>query len=320
MEPRAHHLLIGLFSALAVAGLLWFGVWLAAGGPEREADPYDVVFSEEVSGLSVGSQVLYNGIRVGVVHRLGLDPADPRRVVARIRLQPGTPVRQDTRAELGMTAIVTGIAHVALSGGSPDSPPLRAAEGHVPVIVAQPSPVARLRAESDDLLDGVSALIEGANALLAPDNTARIARVLEHLEQTTGTLAAQQHHLRDGLQALAEAGRSADRALREASAALHRSQQLLSRADTLLESHGEEIVGSAARAMASLERSAAHMESLLADNQDAFHGALDGLNDVAPALQDLRGTLASLRDIAARFEDDPAGYLLDRERVRRYAP
>ena len=49
-----------------------------------------------VSGLSKGSSVQYNGIKVGDVIELRLDDKDPRRVLARIRLAANTPVKVDT--------------------------------------------------------------------------------------------------------------------------------------------------------------------------------------------------------------------------------
>ncbi|QKT03917.1 MCE family protein [Ectothiorhodospiraceae bacterium 2226] len=320
MEPRAHHVLIGLFTVLIVAGLLWFGLWLAGGGLERETDYYDVVFSEEVSGLTAGSSVLYNGIRVGEVARLALHPNDPRLVVARIRVQPDTPVREDTRAELGLTAIVTGTYHVALSGGSPQSPPLRAPARQVPVIMAHPSPIARLRRESDELIDGVGSLVLKANQLLSDENLARFSQVLENIERTTGVLAEQQDHLREGMQGLARAGDRLDHTLREAAEAMQQAQALLGNANRLFDEHGEAVLGSATRAIGSLERSAGNIEALLAEHEDALGGAMEGLGEVAPAIHDLRSTLAALRDLTRRIEEDPSGALLRRDSVRGFSP
>lgn len=327
METRAHHVLIGLFTAIVVAGLLLFGLWLAGGGFERDADRYDIVFNEEVTGLSVGSSVLYNGIRVGDVERLALDHTDPRRAVARIRISPHTPIKQDTRAQLGVAGFLTGTAHIRLSGGSPESPPLLVDAEHIPVITAQPSPIARLRAESDVLMDGINSLVKRANELLSPENAERFSRTLDHIEQTTGVIAEQQDQIRAGTQALVTAGQEAGVTLQEATKAIQQANKVMQEAavllggtNQLLDAHGEDILGSATRAMASVERSAASIEALLADNEEAFGGAMQGLGDIGPAIQDLRITLASLRNITRRIEDDPAGYLLGRDTIRGFEP
>ena len=86
METRAHHVMIGLFSVIVVVGAMLFGLWLAKSSVDTAFQDYEVIFNEAVSGLSQGSSVQYSGIKVGDVISLSLDPKDPRRVLARIRL------------------------------------------------------------------------------------------------------------------------------------------------------------------------------------------------------------------------------------------
>lgn len=90
METRAHHILIGLFVVGIVTAGIVFGLWLGKSGSDRAFDTYDIVFEEAVQGLSQGNTVQFNGIRVGDVSRLRLDPNDPRRVRARIRVNADT--------------------------------------------------------------------------------------------------------------------------------------------------------------------------------------------------------------------------------------
>jgi len=133
METRAHHVLIGLFTVIVVAGALLFGLFLAKSSVDREFKDYQVVFNEAVSGLSNGSSVQYSGIKVGDVISLRLDPKDPRRVLARIRLGGDTPVKEDTQAKLALTG-VTGTSIIQLSGGTPQSPTLKGKDGNLPNI------------------------------------------------------------------------------------------------------------------------------------------------------------------------------------------
>src|SRR5450830_935091 len=114
METRAHHVLIGCFTLLAVAGALLFSLWLARARGDQDLRFYTVVFNEAVSGLSRGSAVQHSGIKVGDVVRLSLDPADPRRVLARIRVDGHIPIRKDTSAALSLTGI-TGTSVIQLS-------------------------------------------------------------------------------------------------------------------------------------------------------------------------------------------------------------
>ena len=128
METRANHVLIGAFTLAVCLLAVLFALWAAKYTTEKSFNEYDVVFSEAVTGLSVGSQVLYNGISVGAVRRLSLDRDDPRKVIARIRLASDTPVKTDTRAKLALTGL-TGVAIIQLTGGSPGSPALEPREG-----------------------------------------------------------------------------------------------------------------------------------------------------------------------------------------------
>ena len=66
METRANFVLIGAFTMAAVVGAFLFIMWIATigGGSHRH---YQIVFSGSVSGLTAGSSVLFNGLKVGEV-------------------------------------------------------------------------------------------------------------------------------------------------------------------------------------------------------------------------------------------------------------
>ena len=62
MEPRAHHVLIGLFTVIAVVVVSLFVLWLGKSPSDAQQRYYIVIFNEAVRGLSVGSAVQYRGI------------------------------------------------------------------------------------------------------------------------------------------------------------------------------------------------------------------------------------------------------------------
>jgi hypothetical protein len=112
METRANYIVTGAFTLAGIVGVFGFIFWFqnTAGGWERSS--YRVVFAGSVSGLRTGSAVLFNGIRVGEVSRLGLDAHDPRKVVATISVERAMPVRADTKVALTYQGL-TGLAEVA---------------------------------------------------------------------------------------------------------------------------------------------------------------------------------------------------------------
>ncbi|KPA89688.1 MULTISPECIES: MlaD family protein [Pseudomonas] len=312
METRAHHVMIGLFSVLVVLGALLFGLWLAKSSVDTAFKDYEVVFNEAVSGLSRGSPVQYSGIKVGDVLQLSLDPKDPRRVLARIRLVGDTPIKEDTRAKLALTGI-TGTSLIQLSGGTPQSPELKGKDGRLPEIIATPSPISRLLSDSSDLMSGINVLLHNANELFSQQNVENVSKTLDNLQQTTGAIAGQRDDIRQVLQQMTQVGK-------QVSGTLEQTSQLMRNANNLLDKQGTQALGSAERAMQSLERSSATLDKLLASNQDSVNSGLQGLNELAPAIRELRETLSSLRTVSQRLNANPSGYLLGRDKNKEFTP
>jgi phospholipid/cholesterol/gamma-HCH transport system substrate-binding protein len=120
METRANYILIGVFTLAAILGAFGFVYWFNNVGIGDRAT-YRVVFETPVSGLRTGSSVLFNGIRIGEVTTLALDPRAPRQVVAVISIDKRAAVRADTWVGLDYQGL-TGNAAIALRGGSDQAP------------------------------------------------------------------------------------------------------------------------------------------------------------------------------------------------------
>ena len=312
MEPRAHHVLIGLFTLVAFAAALAFVLWLGRGPADRDFRHYTVVFKEGVRGLTQGSAVQYSGIRIGEIRSLKLDPNDPRRVFARIRVEAGVPIKKDTIARLTLVSI-TGQSVIDLTGGSPESPPLTAPPGEDPIIIATSSSLTRLLESGEDLVTSVLDLVVSARAFLSPENAKSLAATLERLEEASTALASQSGNVQVLLREMIAASR-------EAKAALASADDLVKTTKGLVDRDGAEAIASARRALASVEQAATNVSRLVAQNEAAVSRGAQGLNEIGPALRELRSTLASLRGITRRLEENPAGYLLGRERIEEFSP
>jgi phospholipid/cholesterol/gamma-HCH transport system substrate-binding protein len=144
MESDKHYFFEGLFIiGLAIAIALAFA-WLAKTG-HRDDVLYRIHFNESVSGLALGDPVKFQGVDVGTVAALNLDPSDPQRVAVDVSLRKEAPVRTDTRARLELKGI-TGVVFVELTGGSPAAAPLAGSTpaGQMPEIPSEKSPLASL--------------------------------------------------------------------------------------------------------------------------------------------------------------------------------
>ena len=181
MEFNARYALTGLFAVAVVVAMFFFVYWLENQGGFGERASYQVRFTVPVTGLSVGSDVLFNGVKVGEVDGVHLDANHPDWLIAGISIAKATPVRTDTAVGIDYQGL-TGSANVLLTGGSVDAPRLTRDGGPVPVLDADPGAsrswtqkASRILGRLDDLLaknsgrfdtilDGLARLAGGGSA------------------------------------------------------------------------------------------------------------------------------------------------------------
>ena len=312
METRAHHVLIGLFTLLAVSAMLGVALWLGKAG----GDPlyrYDILFQEPVSGLSRGSKVEFNGIRIGEVTELRLDPQEPQRVYARVSIEADAPIRTDTRARL-VLAGVTGTSFIRLSSGNdPSSRALRPQGSQIPVITASPSQISKLLNQGEDAVLNVNELLLQFRALASAENADNLRRTLQHLEQTSATVAAQREDIGQAMRALAQAGEHAN-------AALDQATRLLATSNRLASEQGDKTLQGVQRSLAAFEQTMLMLDRLVTDNRGQIDSGMRSLSEITPALAELRATLASLRAVSRRLEDRPSDFLLGLEPIQEFQP
>ena len=117
-----------------------------------------MIFDSTVSGLQVGGNVLFNGIRVGEVTNLRLDPDKPSQVVAMLAVNKSTPIRSDTRVGLEFAGL-TGVAAVSLKGVSANTPLIEREEGEPPTLKADPSASQDMMQAARDVLNKAEEVI-----------------------------------------------------------------------------------------------------------------------------------------------------------------
>ncbi len=165
MERHAHYALIGLFTFAVVAGAFGFLFWLHHSSGKKQAVQYRVIFDRSVSGLQVGGNVLFNGIRVGEVTNLRLDPDKPSQVIALLAVNKSTPIRSDTRVGLEFSGL-TGVASVSLKGVSATTPLIEREEGEPPTLRADPSASQDMMQAAREVLNKMDEVIAANEKLL----------------------------------------------------------------------------------------------------------------------------------------------------------
>jgi phospholipid/cholesterol/gamma-HCH transport system substrate-binding protein len=194
METRANYLLIGSFVIIVTLGLVAGLLWLTRIGFDRNVRTYDVLFEGSVSGLGLGGDVTYRGIKVGEVQALAIDPDDPTRVRVTVEIN-NTPIRVGDVATLELQGI-TGVTFVNIEGAKPEDPLLVAEPGQPhPVIPARPSAFDELMANAPDLLSKMNLLLDRVGGLFSEENLALINGFLKDVNAATQGLSRQQQQL-----------------------------------------------------------------------------------------------------------------------------
>lgn len=197
METRARYVLVGAFTLAVIAAAFAFVYWLNTTGGLQERAFYRIRYQNSVSGLLVGSAVLFNGVRVGEVVTLNLDPQRPREITVTIGVDPSTPVGEDTTAGIEFPGLM-GSPAVALSGGTSVTR-LASANGEPPVLIADPAAGQSMSQAAREALHRVDTLIADnaeplrntiANLSKFSDalgrNSDRVDGIIAGLERMTG--------------------------------------------------------------------------------------------------------------------------------------
>ncbi|MFZ2752379.1 MAG: MlaD family protein [Lysobacteraceae bacterium] len=307
METRANYVMIGAFTLATAAFLLLFGLWAAKYTSDKDWRYYNVVFDEAVTGLTEGGSVQYNGISVGTVDTLSLAPDDPRKVIAHVKLRATTPVKVDTRAKLSFTGL-TGTAFIQLTGGSPNAKSLVPDNSDtVPTILTEASAL-------QNIAETANKLVARLDKVLSDDNIRNITQTLDNIENATGVLADQ----RQDIGALITNARISSEKL---AATLDTTNGAIADVDRELVQKLPQLIAKLDSTLDRLDSAAGSADKLLSENRGAINSfTQDGLSQLGPTMEELRGLVRDLRKISSRLEDNPAGYVLGRQRPKEFEP
>lgn len=316
METRANYLLVGSFVLLIAAGTVVFVLWLAKFQFDEQFTRYDIEFDGSVSGLKVGSTVELNGIPVGEVIALGIDPRDVEKVNVTIEVPATTPIREDTVATMQIQGITGGIT-IQLSGGTQASPALQPAPGtDRAVIASQDSALEQFLQGAPALMESLQTLIARAAILLGPENQAAFAQTLSNLATLSGALAERG----DDVELLVSDAADTMANLREASAAM---AGLAERVDATLSSVGnaadtlgdnreniEGLIADLRATSSSITAMSAEMTAVVRENRQPLRDFTgEGLYELTNFMVEARALMDSLTRVSTQVERDPARFL-----------
>ncbi|WP_417469953.1 MlaD family protein [Maricaulis sp.] len=304
METKAHHVLVGLFALILIAGGGIFAVWLGKVSFDEDYAFYDVVFEGPVRGLRESAEVRFNGIQVGEVTSLGLDGQS--RVIARVRVLAQTPVRVDSYAQLEPQGL-TGLSYILISGGAPDAQRLLSpASRQPPRIFARRAQLEGLVEGSEDVLDAAQLTLIRLSELLSDQNVEEFSATLVNLREITDRVNAEEVLIEDMRSAI---GRI-DTAASDISAAAISLQEFGVTAEAFLTNEMATAVNETTAAAIAVNQAATDTTGLIQAVQPSLEAfAQDGLEDLTQAAGDLNRLVDSLERSASEFENNPGAFV-----------
>src|SRR6516162_3099473 len=191
METRAHYVAVGAFVlAVIIAG---FVAVVSLGRVEFAQDlkRYYIFFRGSVSGLSRGSLVQYNGISVGRVLDIRVDPDDLEKIEVTVEIDTKVvKIKTDARAFVD-TNMLSGVATIQIRGGTREAPDLEPEPGHrYPVIASGSSVLQRVTETGPQLLERLMIAVDNLNDLLNEQNRKAVSESLQNVQAISGAFVA----------------------------------------------------------------------------------------------------------------------------------
>lgn len=306
METRANNLLVGSFVLLILVGTTVFFLWLAKFQFDVQFTRYDIRFSGSVSGLKVGSSVELNGILVGEVVGIRIDPDQVENVIVAIEVPAETPVREDTLASLQIAGLTGGVT-ILLAGGTQDAPPLAPKPGEKRAVIAsQASSLERFLEDAPELLQSLQLLVSRASALLSDDNQAAFAESLRNVSALTGALAART----DDIETLFTSAAQTMANLRDASDALKKTAGTINTTVARNEPEVASLIGDLRKSATTMTRVSNEIEALIAENRAPLRDfTSEGLYELTNFLSEARTLIDGLNRVTTQVERDPARFI-----------
>lgn len=313
VETRSSYVLVGsvvlAFTVLLFAAVLWLARFSGEDKPE-----YDILFSNGITGLAVGSAVAFNGVPVGSVQKIALVPKAPQLVRVRIAIDKDTPILQGTTATVEGVGF-TGVSQIALTGAMGGQPAITAVGGWGrPIIPAKRGGLGQLLASAPELLNNVSELTASLNKLLNPANRESIGGILANTQRLSSALADRGPEIAATIAETRQTLRAATLAVAELGKAASSTNRLIN--------------GDVKTLVADLDKTVVRANSSLTKVDELVGAARPGVDalstrtvpEIGQLIGDLRAVTTSLGAVAAKLDEDPASALIGGRRLPEYDP
>jgi phospholipid/cholesterol/gamma-HCH transport system substrate-binding protein len=203
MITREQKTRLAAFTVVSFGLLVLFLALLIVPQIRARGVPFYIPFrNTSVNGLLVGAPVKYQGVEIGKVSRISVQPGDLSAIRVDLEIAKDFPVRMDMTATMTYAGI-TGSKFIELAGGS-NASARRPAGGEI-------QPARGLSEKAEDIVGNIDEAVRRINDLLGDANQKRINLFLDNTEKSaaviSGVLEAKQQNLSaaiDGIQKAAQ--------------------------------------------------------------------------------------------------------------------
>ncbi|HCX59926.1 MAG TPA: hypothetical protein DG355_04615 [Candidatus Cloacimonas sp.] len=181
MVSKATKVRLGVFLAIGSLLILVFAAAVAGNRLTQKWDTYYIEFVDyPVSGLQEGGTVNYQGIKVGRVEDIKIDPDNVLKVQVRINIEPGTPIKDDTEAVLSLIGI-TGLKAVEIRGGTNEARTIKPGGN----IKAGSTMIDDISERAISIAEKIDLIAANINEITNEQNRENLAKILQ---ETSGIL------------------------------------------------------------------------------------------------------------------------------------
>lgn len=318
MENKAHYALIGTFVLVALFAIIAFVAWLSNAQFDQQFDEYEVTFSGAVRGLSQGSEVRFNGLKVGEVSRLRLDPQNSSSVLVDIQVANDTPVDTKSFARLEPLGL-TGLNYIQVFAGGDDFPLIKDLPGKGPRrIEGQMSQLDTFLDGGGSIIESVQTALNRVNVVMSNEAITDFQSILSNINQITENLRdtdIDEDQVNQTLVAIEKAATDVSIAARAVDVAANDF-------DALVASEIPDVIARAELSMAELDKTLGSIGIaadgagvLMTDSTDAINRLSNsGLRDIEETLDGIRRMVATLGRITQSIEQHPRGFIAGEEK------
>jgi len=175
MLTRPEKIRLGIFLTFGFTVVFGFFVFFAGKNLLRSSDSYIIVFTAtSLSGLDNGAPVKYQGLKIGSVKDISIDPEDISKIITTIEVKEGTPIRQNARAIVEVFGI-TGLKFINIVGGTNRAKLLEPGSNINPGI----SVIAKVTGKADVIIEKLELSLNQLLALTGEEMRGKLNRTLE---------------------------------------------------------------------------------------------------------------------------------------------